>query len=98
MSKNATFVGFEVGCSISGDIVGLDENGGCDALLEGRGESDAGLVFGAGVDVGLADRFFLTLDGRYNLGLLNLRWEQSGDTVRSRVWSFMGGIGVLLGA
>ena len=91
------FLAFEAKCFVSGDISTLDEDEGCQAVLERRGKMDAGLVIGAAVDIGLADRFFLTFDGRYDWGLLNLHWEGQGDRVQSRAWSFMGGVGVLLG-
>jgi len=92
-----SFLAFEINCSLSGDISTLNADDGCQALLERRGKMDAGFVIGAAVDIGLADRFFLTFDGRYDRGLLNLRWEGEGDRLQSRAWSFMGGVGVLLG-
>ncbi len=85
------FVSFESGCSIKG------AGGDCETLLAGRGESDAGLVFGGGADIGLAGRYFLALDGRYNVGLANLVWEEETDRVSSRVWAFTAGLGILLG-
>ena len=91
------FFAFEINCSLSGDISTLSTDDGCEAVLERRGQMDAGFVIGAAVDIGLANRFFLTFDGRYDRGLLNLRWEGEGDRRQSRTWSFMGGVGVLLG-
>jgi len=55
-------------------------------------------VFGGSIDYGLARRYFLTLDARYNQGLLNLNWNEETDNVRSRVWAVSGGIGILLGS
>lgn len=91
------FLAFEISCSLSGDISTLNTDDGCEVVLERRGQMDAGFVIGAAVDIGLADRFFLTFDGRFDRGLLNLRWEGEGDRLQSRAWSFMGGVGVLLG-
>lgn len=92
------FMSFEAKCSTVGTIVGLDPSGDCAGLLPRRGETDAGLVLGAGVDYGLARRFYLTFDARLNHGLLNLNWDEETDSARSRVWAITGGIGILLGA
>ncbi len=91
------FFGFELSCTTAGRIAELEGDDDCDALLRGRGETDAGLVLGGSVDFGISHRLFLVLDGRYNLGLLNLNWETQSDSVRSRAWSLMGGLGLLLG-
>ncbi len=92
------FIALGARCSVSGDAVGIGPDTECEDLLAGRGRTDAGLVLGAGVDIGVEGRFFLTLDGRYSAGLVNLRWEEAGDRVNSRAWSFMAGVGVLLGS
>lgn len=92
------FIALETRCSVSGDAVGIGPDTECEDLLAGRGRTDAGLVLGAGVDIGVEGRLFLTLDGRYSAGLVNLRWEAAGDRVNSRAWSFMAGVGVLLGS
>lgn len=92
-----TFIGFEVGCSLSGGLEGLGGDPSCDSILAGRGKMDAGVILGAGADYGLTGRWFLTGDIRYSLGLLNVAWEEELDRVTSRTWSFMAGAGVFLG-
>ncbi|MFV1986873.1 MAG: porin family protein [Gemmatimonadota bacterium] len=92
-----TFVAFEVGCSLSGQLEGIGGGSDCETLLADRGEMDAGLIVGAGLDYGLIDRFFLTADLRYSYGLLNLDWENTLDRVATRTWGLMVGAGVLLG-
>ncbi|MCG8467541.1 MAG: PorT family protein [Gemmatimonadetes bacterium] len=92
------FLSFETSCSAVGTISTLASDDDCGNLLPGRGETDAGLVVGSGLEYGLANRWFLTLDGRLDVGVLNLNWADEDDSVRSRVWAISGGIGVLLGA
>lgn len=91
-----TFVGFEAGCSLSGNTEGLGSSD-CDAILAGRGEMDAGLVLGVGATYGLTGRWFLSTDLRYSLGLLNLSWEAEDDRVASRNWGLTVGVGRFLG-
>lgn len=91
------FLGFEVSCSLGGNLEGIGGDGDCDALLQRRGRLDGGFVIGAGAEVGLVDRTFLVFDGRYGAGQLNLNWQEADDRVLSQVWSFTAGAGVLLG-
>jgi hypothetical protein len=91
------FLALEAGCSLSGQLAGLEGSSDCEALVAGRGEMDGGFVVGAGVDIGLRDRLFLLLDARYSHGILNIDWQEESDKVSSRVWSFMVGAGLLLG-
>lgn len=89
------FVAFEASCGLSG--AGVEGSTDCENLLGARGNVDGGFVFGASVDIGFRGRYFFVLDGRYNLGVMNLDWEEADDRVSSRAWSFTGGVGVLLG-
>ncbi len=91
------FLGFEIGCSLSGALEGIGGEGDCDALLGRRGKLDGGFVLGAGTEIGLRDRTYLVFDARYNSGQVNLNWERADDRVLSRVWSFTAGVGLLLG-
>jgi len=91
------FLGFEIGCSLSGALEGIGGEGDCDALLERRGKLDGGFVVGGGAEVGLVDRAFLLFDARYAAGQLNLNWQEADDRVLSQVWSFTAGAGLLLG-
>ena len=91
-----TFVAFEVGCSLTGDTEELGSSE-CDSIIDGRGEMDAGILLGAGVNYGLTGRWFLTGDLRYSIGLMNISWEETDDNVSSRGWALTAGAGVFLG-
>ena len=95
------FVAFEAGCSLSGEIDGISlDDVDCDdpeADFE-RETTDAGAVFGAGVDVWLSDGLYLTFDGRYNLGIVDLETDEAAESVTSRGWFFTGGVGIPLGS
>lgn len=92
------FISLETSCNVTGDATGVPSDGDCDAFFPARGKTDAGGIVGAALDVGLADRYFLALDARYALGLLNLNWDDVADRVNSRVLSFTAGVGILLGS
>jgi hypothetical protein len=84
-------VSFESSCDLTLDGVPFD----CDdpeADFE-RGETDFGVAFGAELQFDLGQAILLA-DGRYTLGLRNLDTsEDVSQSVKSRMWSFMAGVG-----
>ncbi len=91
------FIAFETSCSVSGEVGGIGGSTDCDVALGARETTDAGIAFGAGVDIAATQGLLILLDARYNLGLVNLDSEAGSDSVKSRVWSFMAGFGIPLG-
>ncbi len=98
--RPALFVGgfyaFETGCSVSAGIGELDADLSCDTELDERSSTDAGILFGGGLDIA-ADRLFVVLDARYGLGLTNIDDDGGSDSVKSRTWSVSGGLGIPIG-
>lgn len=91
------FAAFEASCGVSGEVAGIGGSTDCDVVLDERETTDAGLVFGGGIDVVISEGLFLVVDGRYNLGLLNLDGEVDVASVKSRGFSASAGLGIPLG-
>ena len=91
------FWGTELACTTQGGIVDTEGSDSCDGRFRRRGTADVGFVFGGTVDVGVSDRLFLLVDGRYHLGLRNLHYDPESEGAQSRAWSVMGGVGIQLG-
>lgn len=87
----------ELACSTAGGIVEVEGDDGCDGRFSGRGTADVGFILGGAVEADVSPRTFLTVDGRFHLGMRNLHLDPTTDSARSRAWSVMGGVGVRLG-
>lgn len=90
------FVSFESSCSLEVEAIGVGVGTDCDQDLE-RESTDAGVVFGGGVDIEVSDGLYVVLDGRYNLGLIDLDPDLDLASVKSQTWSFTGGLAIPLG-
>ena len=96
-------VSFETQCKIEGSVEGVSASVDCNRLSEvGADEdietkgTDFGLVFGGGVEFN-AGSAGIIVEGRYNVGLVNIDDSTDPDDVKNRTFSFMAGIGFPIG-
>ena len=90
-------VSFETSCKLGltdGDTSLDFDCDSDDADVSDRKKTDFGAVFGANLDL-FVGPLVLTIDGRYQLGLTNLNDdpEAPDESVKTRVWQFMAGVG-----
>jgi len=74
----------------------VDCGSGDDALFRTK-STDVGVTFGGGFEVFMGS-YTLQLDGRYNLGLVDIN-DTTGEatgSVKNRTWSFYIGLGRVL--
>lgn len=85
--------GFEVGCNVTGEALGVSVSVGCDeSNLDTKG-LDFGLLFGGGLSIGKGPVAFL-VDVAYDFGLSNIDdTSGSSDTIRNR--TFMASVGLM---
>lgn len=90
-------IAFETGCELSAtDSDGAEVESDCEQVGIDTKSADFGLVFGAGVDVGVG-RFVVTGDARYDLGVTNLDDSGADGSVKNRAWEFFLGVGLPIG-
>ena len=88
--------GHEVGCRTEGGVSHAERSNSCEGRFQRRGVADVGLVVGAGLEVTVAERWFILLDARYHYGVRNLHWDPTPTAAKSRNLSVVGGVGVRL--
>jgi len=90
-------VSFESKCDIEGSMGGISASFDCDdpEIDLDRKTTDWSVLFGAGFEYPVAG-IVLGAEARYNVGLTNLNDDpvNSGDSVKSRMWEFMVGLGI----
>ena len=88
---------FETKCRLNSDEgSSVDCGSGDDALFRTK-STDVGVTFGGGFEVFMGS-YTLQLDGRYNLGLVDIN-DTTGEatgSVKNRTWSFYIGLGRVL--
>ncbi|MEJ2151474.1 MAG: porin family protein [Gemmatimonadota bacterium] len=96
-------VSFEVNCELEGTVEAVSASADCDRLSEvGADENietkgtDFGLVFGGGVEFD-AGSAVIIIEGRYNVGLVDINDATEDDEIKNRAFSFMAGIGFPIG-
>lgn len=104
MIRPAVYVGpvisFETSCKFGLTQGTVSADFDCDspeADVGDRKTTEFGGVFGANLDL-FVGPLVLTLDGRYQLGFTNLNDDPTAtdESLKSRVWQFMGGVGFAL--
>lgn len=98
-------VSFEVKCEVEAsgteDGVSVSISADCDEpsfddeTLDTKG-TDFGIVFGGGLEFD-AGSAVIIIEGRYNVGLVNLDDSTDPDDIKSRTFSFMAGVGFPIG-
>jgi len=95
--KSGIYVGaeilFEQKCALEGAGIGGADELLCetaDPTLQ-RSSTDYGLVTGFEVVLPLG-AIGLSIEGRYNYGLSNLSTQNDAESIKSRVWTLMGGL------
>lgn len=90
-------VAFNIGCTFSAEGEGFDEEIDCDddPEIDIKG-TDVGLIVGAGVDIPFGTMAF-TIDGFYNLGLIDLDDSPEENDINNEVWTIAAGISVPFG-
>ena len=83
---------FEVGCTVSGTISGIEASFDCDdpAVVVERKKTLWSLMFGGGLGIN-AGPATVFVDVLYDLGLTNLALDSPDETVKSRTWMFSAG-------
>jgi hypothetical protein len=89
---------FEVGCTIAISAAGFDGSSDCDEEDEGldRKKMDVGAMFGGGVAIPMGPGA-ITLEGRYNFGLINLNDSTEGGSIKNRSGAVLVGYAIPLG-
>ena len=90
---------FETKCREEFNIGSINFEGDCDESEEGapdRKKFDVGAMFGAGLAFP-AGPGSLVIDGRYNLGLMNIIDDETDDEFKHRAFSFTAGYQIPLG-
>jgi hypothetical protein len=82
---------FEVACSIDDPILGKEDCGD-----EGRKKMDVGAMFGAGLALP-AGPGSIVVDGRFNLGLIDVTDDESDESFKHRALLFTAGYQIPLG-
>ena len=87
-------VGFETSCKFGASAGGISGSTDCDTGgLDERASTDFSIIFGG--ELGAAVGSVIPFVGvRYDLGLSNLDASDDPDSVKSRTWTFYGGLGV----
>ena len=88
---------FETKCRLKGEEgASVDCGSGENGLFRTK-NMDVGATFGAGIEIFMGS-FTLQLDGRYNLGLVNIDDTTGGtaSSLKNRTWSFFLGFGRVL--
>jgi hypothetical protein len=88
---------FETKCRLKGEEgASLDCGSGADGLFRTK-NTDVGVTFGGGFEVFMGS-YTLQLDGRYNLGLVDIDVTTGGaaGSLKNRTWSFYVGLGRVL--
>ena len=82
-------IGFLIGCEVSAPFKGTSFDADCeDTKLETK-SVDFGAMANAGVTIATSDKFSVTVDVAYNLGLTSIL---DGFDVANRAWSFLVGV------
>lgn len=83
---------FEVGCTVSGTVGGIEASFDCDdpLVVVERKKTLWSLMFGGGLGIN-AGPATVFLDVLYDLGLTNLALDSPDETVKSRTWMFSAG-------
>ena len=96
-------VSFETKCEFEGSVEGVSASVDCDRLSEVGGDEDIetkgtdfGLVFGGGVEFN-AGSAVIILEGRYNVGLVDINDTTDDEEIKNRAFSFMAGVGFPIG-
>lgn len=84
---------FELSCTVNDGPDCDDEALGAN-LFDAK-STELGVTVGGGVDINLG-RAFLTLEGRYGMGLTNLQNQADAPAVKNRTFSLMAGLGYRL--
>ncbi len=89
-------VAFETKCTFGASSGGVSASADCDtAGLTERASTDFSIIFGG--EVGAAVGSVIPFVGvRYDLGLSNLDASDDPDSIKTRTWTFYGGLGVPL--
>src|SRR5688572_10032171 len=90
---------FEAGCSFELEGEGTAIESDCDDEGEGeiaRKKFDVGAMFGAGLAFP-AGPGAIVIDGRFNLGLMNIIDDETDDSFKHRTFSFTAGYQIPLG-
>lgn len=90
-------VAFEVSCSLGASAGGISVSVDCDEIDGGldRKKTDVGLLGGAGLSFG-AGPVAVLVEGRYNVGLVNLDDSGADASIKTRTFSLLAGIGLRL--
>ncbi len=98
-------VSFETKCKIEGTADGISASADCDRLSEAGADEDIltkgtdfGIIFGfgGGVEVN-AGSAVIIIEGRYNVGLVDINDTSDPGEIKNRAFSFMAGIGFPIG-
>lgn len=88
-------IGFLIGCEISESFEGVSFSADCEeAELETK-SIDFGVMANAGVSIATSDKFSVTVDVAYNLGLSSILdgpTDEEIPDVTNRAWSFLLGV------
>jgi hypothetical protein len=91
---------FEVGCSVAFSAGGFEGSGDCDeGDVEGPAERkklDVGIMGGLGLAIPMGPGA-ITLEGRYNFGLMNLNDSSEGGSIKNRSGAVLVGYSIPLG-
>jgi hypothetical protein len=90
---------FEVGCKIAGSGGGISATVDCDADGEDffeRNKFDVGAMLGGGVALPMGPGA-VTLEGRYNFGLININKTDGDDSMKNRSGAVLVGYSIPIG-
>jgi len=89
---------FEASCSVEAEGGGLSLETDCDeeGAEDNRKKLDVGAMFGAGLAFP-AGPGSIVVDGRFNLGLMNIIDDETDDSFKHRTFSFTAGYQIPLG-
>lgn len=93
---------FEVGCTVSLNVPGFSGSGDCDeeddetGLASDRRKFDVGAMIGGGIAIPMGPGA-VTLEGRYNFGLLNLNQSDEAGSIKNRSGAVLVGYSIPLG-
>lgn len=92
-------ISFESSCSISGEDGGVSVDLDCDLAefeFEDRITTDLGVAFGGELQFDIGQSVVALVDARYALGLIDLAGdiEDAEDSVKTKVFSVMAGLGI----
>lgn len=95
-------VSFEAKCEIEGTVDAVSASADCNDISQFGGDdietkgTDFGIIFGGGLEFN-AGSAVIIIEGRYNVGLVDINDTPDDTEIKNRAFSFMAGIGFPIG-